>query len=165
MNTKINIYEKRLNSLTDQERATVKQLTLSENSYMSFVLKENVSKAMCWLAISNNEKSQTCIQNIPGWSLLRWFTPDIRSENYAYISIFVQACFRKQGIGKRLIGETIAYANNNNLIPVFYGESKMQKKFYNTCNISLSQITSHAFPRIYWEHYKFVKTTIKGNNQ
>ncbi|ETR74011.1 MAG: hypothetical protein OMM_06595 [Candidatus Magnetoglobus multicellularis str. Araruama] len=158
MKTHFHIYEKSLQSLSKDEKEALQHLTISEDSYMAFVLNQNPSKAKCWIIGIENDQADN--QNIVAWSLLRWYTPDIRSVNCAYISLFVHPKFRKQGLGKRLISKTMAYAENNQLTVIVYGHTAKQHAFYKACGVNPLHITHHAFPKTYWDHYKFVKNLL-----
>jgi len=151
----VSIYEKRLHDLTKTEREILTNLTISEDSHMAYVLKENPSKTMSWIAQIKDKNTK--LKTIIAWSLMRWYSPDIRSVNCSYISLFVNPLFRRQGIGKQLIQRTIEYSQKNQYTPIVYGKTKLQFSFYKACGIDPAQITQKAFPKQYWEHYRFVK--------
>jgi len=84
----ISISEKRLHDLTKIERDILSHLTVSQDSYMAYVLKENPSKTMCWIAQTQHDNKNENTEII-AWALLRWYSPDIRSVSCGYISLFV----------------------------------------------------------------------------
>jgi len=78
-----------------------------------------------------------------------------------YISLFVNPSFRRQGIGKKLMNKAIAFSKRNKYTPIVYGKTNHQLSFYQSCGIATTQITRQAFPKQYWEHYRFVKKYIQ----
>lgn len=135
----IRIVRKTVRALSITERRQLEHLTLPSGSFMRTVLHDNPEPALCWLAESKG--------HILGWSLIRWFPPDIFGRTGSYISVFVDNIYRGHGVGKLLVEEAVGYARERRMRPKFYGASQEQVGFYRSCHVPPPHIISQPFYR------------------
>lgn len=140
---------KRLQTLTPEEKTRLRELTLATDSYMATVLADNPVESCCWLAIENNK--------IWGWSLVRWFTPDVRSYTFAYVSVLVSAARWRRGIGRALLAQAFNYAGEQQLTPCVFAITAGQRDFFKACQVAASVTVQCPFPRTYWQNYRFAR--------
>jgi len=140
---------KHLRELTAEEKKQLQGLTLSANSYMTTVLADAPAEARCWLAVEDGE--------ICGWSLIRWFAPDVRSYRLGYVSVLVAAAQRRKGIGRDLIVQALVYASEQKMTPCVFAVNAEQKAFFKACQLAPHFMTNQLFPRTYWQNYRFAR--------
>ncbi len=148
----LQIIQKNIRSILPEEQEQLAKLVNDTNSYMAGVLKSRPEKTTCWLAVEEDL--------ILGWSLLRWFAPDVRSYTFAYISVFVDKTQRKQGVGRELVAQAVAHAQEQKMTPRFYAVTAEQRAFFHACGIPSFYVTPHGFPNTYWENFRYVKQAI-----
>lgn len=140
---------KHLRELTVEEKKQLQELTLSVSSYMTTVLADAPGEARCWLAVENGE--------ICGWSLIRWFAPDVRSYRFGYASVLVSAGQRRKGIGRDLIEQALVYASEQKMTPCVFAVNAEQRAFFKACQLAPQFISRQLFPRTYWQNYRFAR--------
>lgn len=138
-----------IRALTGAEGRCLTDLTVSRDSHVAAVLPDNPGTACCWLG--------GLADNIAGWSLLRWFRPEIQAFLNAYISVFVSPEHRGKGIGRLLVHAALDHDEEQEMTPIFFTSTAQQTAFYRSWGILSEFMTSHPFPRRYWDHARFIK--------
>lgn len=136
-------------NLTATERAQLAQLTVDNRSHMARVLQEAPLRSMCWLA--------TEADSVAGWSLVRWYSPQVKSITMGYLSVFVDPLWRRRGLGRELVRCGVVFAEEKSMYICAYGFKKQQQEFYLSCGLREEQISRQSFPLSYWENYRFVR--------
>jgi GNAT superfamily N-acetyltransferase len=122
----IALESKRIQALTHLERKQLRGLTDgTSDSHMLAVLRENPKHAWCFLALHG--------EDIVAWSFARWFKPLSERPRNAHLSVFVSPQWRRRGLGRYLVENTVGFVKQNGLVPwVFAGRSD-QLEFYREC--------------------------------
>lgn len=139
----------RLRALDTPTREALLALPLGDDSFMRAALLEPPGRAMCWLARDDDQPI--------GWSLLRWYSPDIRGVSVAYLNVFVAQAWRRSDLGRALLRMSLDHAAEQGMRAVVHGTTAAQFDFYRASGVPERDILRAPFPRTYWEHYRFVK--------
>jgi GNAT superfamily N-acetyltransferase len=134
----IRFESKPLRRVTAAERRRLRTLTAGgTDSHLLTILRERPPYVRCFLAWHDDV--------IIGWSLARWFAAFKDSPRNAHISVFVDPEWRRQGFGRRLIGQAVDFAVAHRLTAWVYAGNADQLAFARGCEHPTSIVTT-PFP-------------------
>jgi GNAT superfamily N-acetyltransferase len=113
MAVQIELQTKRLRQLTEEGHHDLPCFTIGRDSCMAAVVEDNPPTAQC--------RFGRVKRRMVGWSLLRWFEPQVRAAHNAYLSVYVGASDRGNGIGRQLVRAAMAHSQSHNLQPCSCG--------------------------------------------
>lgn len=134
----VRIEARPLRGLSLAELRRLRALTLGgRDSHLLTLLKERPVHARCWLASAE--------EDIVGWSAARWFAPFSEGPRNAHLSVFVDPDWRRQGVGRQLLDQAVAFALAHRLRPWVYAGHEDQSAFFRACDCPVGVVAT-PFP-------------------